>query len=276
MQLNFGYSPCPNDTFMFWAWAHRHVNCRLELTPQLADIQELNRLALERAAWHLTKTSIPAYLDPKVQEHYRLLSVGAALGTGCGPLVISKAPWQPGDKPLRVAIPGKNTTAFYLAQMAMASQVVEWTELRYDEIMPAVLDGVKVDAGVIIHESRFSYQGLGLHLAVDLGEWWETNTGLPLPLGVMLARRDLDESTVEQCEATLRASIELAWKALDGTHPLSESLWSYLRDNAIELDDTTIRSHIELYVTNYSSDLGSEGRRALDEFARRYAAVTAS
>lgn len=269
MKLDFGYSPCPNDTFMFWAWAHRKIESSIELSPRLADIQELNRLALGDSPYALTKVSIPTYLDPRVRDRYRLLSVGAALGRGCGPLVVSRVPWDPADaKRLRVAVPGRNTTAFSLAQMALGDWAEEWVELRYDEIMPAVLSGERVDAGVIIHESRFAYQALGLYCALDLGEWWEKSTDLPLPLGVMLAHRELSSADVEACEASLRKSIELAWKSL-GEDALDSSLWSYLRDNAIELNDQTIRSHIELYVTEFSRELGEEGCEAIEEFAKR-------
>lgn len=274
MELNFGYSPCPNDTFMFWAWAHGRLKTPVTLRPRLFDIQELNRRALDDAPWSLTKVSVPTYLHPTVRERYRLLSVGAALGRGCGPLLISKQAWERDSaRPLRVAVPGRNTTAFYLAQMAVSEWVTEWVEMRYDEIMSSVLRGERVDAGVIIHESRFAYQGLGLHCAMDLGEWWESTTGLPLPLGVMLARRDLGDKRISACEAALKESIEQAWKALE-REPKDRSLWKYLRDNAIELDDGTIRSHIELYVTEFSNDLGAQGRRALAEFAERAGALS--
>lgn len=271
MEQDFGYSPCPNDTFMFWAWVHGRVETPLTLRPRLFDIQELNRRALSDDPLGLSKVSIPTYLHPTVRERYRLLDVGAALGRGCGPLLIAKERWGNGSRrPLRVAIPGRNTTAYELARMAASEWVTEWVEMRYDEIMPEVLKGVKVDAGVIIHESRFAYQALGLHCAVDLGGWWEEVTGLPLPLGVMLARQDLGENLISACEAALRASIELGWKAL-ACEPKDDSLWSYLRTNAIELEDSTIRSHIELYVTDFSSDLGALGRQAIEEFARRLA-----
>jgi len=155
--------------------------------------------------------------------------------------------------------------------MAIGPWVKEWIELRYDEILPAVLSGNRVDAGVIIHESRFVYRELGLTCAFDLGEWWERETGLPLPLGVMLARNDLTQETVSRVEQNLRESITLAWRLIEQPEPqaLNESLWSYLRANAIELDDTTIRSHIDLYVNQYSLDLGSEGRAAITAFEER-------
>lgn len=269
MKLDFGYSPCPNDTFMFWAWAHGRLETSLELRPQLADIQELNRLALGEAPWALTKVSASAYLDPRISERYRLLDVGAALGRGCGPLVVSKEPWSLAQgRPLRLAVPGFDTTACRLARGAISSHVAEWVEMRYDEIMPATLEG-RVDAGVIIHESRFTYQGLGLNLAFDLGAWWEQRTGLPLPLGVMVARRDLDEATVAEVERALGESIRRAWEQFrsEPTAAESRALWSYLRENAIELDDATMAAHIDLYVNDYSLGLRSEGREALERFS---------
>jgi 1,4-dihydroxy-6-naphthoate synthase len=267
MTLPFGYSPCPNDTFMFWAWAHGRVPCELELAPHLADIQELNRLALDRGELPLTKVSASTYLQPRVQERYRLLQVGAALGRGCGPLIVSRQAWKEVPSQVRLAVPGLDTTACRLARAAVGDQVTDWVELRYDEVMSAVLEG-RVDAAVIIHESRFTYQALGLELAFDLGAWWEGLTGLPLPLGVMLAHRELGEETVHQVEGALRASIERAWQLFRATdEPESQALWQYLRQHAIELDDTTIGSHIRLYVNDFSLDLGAEGSAALQRFS---------
>ncbi len=268
MKLEFGFSPCPNDTFMFWAWVHQKVQSSIVLEPVMADIQELNRWALGDEPLALTKVSASTYLEPKVQERYRLLNVGAALGRGCGPLMVSKAPWSSGSGGLaKVAIPGRNTTAFRLAQSALGDQVTEWVELRYDDIMPAVLEG-RVDAGVVIHESRFTYAGLGLHLAFDFGSWWEDLRGLPLPLGVMVARRDLGEDLVAEVERSLGESLAQAWKLFEQPDsPENQELWTYLRHHAIELDDTTMSSHIDLYVNAYSADLGEEGRAALARFS---------
>ena len=256
---------------MFWAWVQDRLTQSLSLRPRLADIQELNQRALTKASWGLTKVSAATYLEPEVQSNYRLLSSGAALGRACGPLVISKEPWSSdSQQKLRVAIPGRNTTAFQLAKMAFQPWVQDWVELRYDRIMPAVLSG-EVEAGVIIHESRFSYQQLGLKLAMDLGEWWETKTGLPLPLGVMVARKDLSDEIVEQVETTLRDSIAKAWTTLERptSDPTNEALWQYMRSNAVEMEDTTILNHVKLYVNPYSLDLGEEGRQAISTFGER-------
>ncbi|HIB64437.1 MAG TPA: 1,4-dihydroxy-6-naphthoate synthase [Phycisphaerales bacterium] len=253
---------------MFWAWAHGKLSTELALEPVLYDIQELNRLALDEGELDFTKVSMATYLSPSVKEKYRLLSSGAALGKGCGPLVVSQKPWRPGEAgKLRLAIPGRDTTACKLAEMALGDEVEEWVELRYDKIMPAVLEGRDVDAGVIIHESRFVYKGLGLECAFDLGQWWEQETGLPLPLGVMLARRDLPENVAEEAEQILRDSIRLADELID--HASGESLWKYMRDNAVELEDQTMRAHVQLYVNRFSVDLGQQGRAAVKEFEKR-------
>lgn len=272
MSINFGYSPCPNDTFMFWAWAHGKVGEALAVSSVLHDIQELNRLAIEKSSLEFTKVSMATYLQPVIRERYRLISSGAALGRGCGPLVVSEKAWSIAEPtPLRLAVPGRDTTACKLAEMALGEWVSEWVELRYDEIMPAVLSGEVVDAGVIIHESRFVYHKLGLSCAFDLGKWWEKETGLPLPLGLMLARQDLDSEIVQRAEENLRQSIVHARTVMEAgpEHPDGASLWKYMRDNAIELEDETISAHVELYVNDFSVDLGEEGTAAVREFESR-------
>ena len=254
---------------MFWAWVHGKLSAELEVTPRLSDIQELNRIALGEARLPLTKVSMATYLRPEIQEQYQLLHAGAALGRGCGPLVVARNDWSLQEpKPLRLAIPGRDTTACKLAEMAMGPWVTEWVELRYDEIMAAVLDGSSVDAGVIIHESRFTYQEFGLQCALDLGDWWERKTSLPLPLGLMLAHKDLGAEKIGEVQRLLRESVAVAQKtmALPPDHEDSESLWTYMRDHAIELEDSTMRSHVELYVNEFSEDLGDEGLSAVRTF----------
>lgn len=254
---------------MFWGWVHGKLETSLALRPHMADIEELNRLALGDAPLALTKLSASTYLDPRVQERYRLLNVGAALGRGCGPLLVSRESWPVDDRRAKtIAIPGQNTTAARLARSALAGSEHRFIELRYDEIMPAILTGT-VEAGVIIHESRFTYAGLGLNLALDLGAWWEERTGLPLPLGLMVAQRDLNEELVSQVEHALGQSLELAWSLLEQPEAKDNAaLWAYLREHAIELDDSTMAAHIALYVNAFSANLGPEGRAAIERFAR--------
>lgn len=266
MTLEFGFSPCPNDTFMFWGWVHHHIRASLTLSPQLLDIQALNELALGPTPLALTKVSAATYLKPVIQERYQLLTVGAALGRGCGPLLVSYHPWTNSGKAARtVAIPGWDTTACRLAQAALSDSNLTWVQRPYHEIMPAV-HAQEVDAGVIIHESRFTYQQYGLHLAFDLGSWWEQHTGLPLPLGVMVAHRHLPQATIHAVESYLRESLRLAMETIksDSNSALCRDLWSYLRRHAIEMEESTMARHIELYVNAFSLDLGREGLEALN------------
>lgn len=254
---------------MFWAWVHGKISSDLAIVPRLRDIQELNRLALKDGPLPLTKVSMATYLRPEIRERYQLLRAGAALGRGCGPLIVSKEPWNLAHpRSVRLAIPGRDTTACKLAEMAMGSWVEEWVEMRYDEIMPAVLEGSRVDAGVIIHESRFTYQNFGLKCALDLGDWWEKETKLPLPLGLMLAHKALGAASIEQVELALRESVVLARETLSrpADDQGSKSLWKYMRENAVELEDSTIKSHVELYVNEFSEDLGTEGLAAVQAF----------
>jgi 1,4-dihydroxy-6-naphthoate synthase len=251
----FGYSPCPNDTFMFYAWSQAKIASQLAIEPRLADIQELNLQALGQRALPFTKISAALY--PRIKSDYAILSTGAALGIGCGPLIVGPDSGRPlsGRK---LAHPGIHTTAYQLARMALGTDPEQLIEMRYDEILPAVLRG-EVGAGVIIHESRFVYQGLGLSCLLDLGNWWEKKTSLPLPLGIMVAKRDIADPVLREAEHSLQRSIDFAWQN-------SDQAWGYIKEHAIEIDDSTIRSHIELYVNSWSRDLGSKGNEALQAF----------
>jgi 1,4-dihydroxy-6-naphthoate synthase len=256
--LRFGYSPCPNDTFAFHALAHGLVDTPLRIVPVLADIEELNVRA-RSGELELTKLSYGAF--PAVGERYRLLRSGAALGRGCGPLVVAREPMSLEEAvagPL--AIPGRDTTAFLLLRLA-AGAPAEAVELRYDRILAAVEHG-EVPAGLVIHESRFTYEEHGLVRVADLGEWWESETGLPVPLAVIGARADLDPEIVEAAEAALRDSVEYAF-----AHP--EASRAYVRAHSQELSDDVCDRHIALYVNEFSIDLGDEGMRAVQSLARR-------
>jgi 1,4-dihydroxy-6-naphthoate synthase len=251
--LRFGYSPCPNDTFAFHALAHGLVDTPLRIVPVLADIEELNVRA-RSGELELTKLSYGAF--PAVGERYRLLRSGAALGRGCGPLVVAREPMSLEEAvagPL--AIPGRDTTAFLLLRLA-AGAPAEAVELRYDRILAAVEHG-EVPAGLVIHESRFTYEEHGLVRVADLGEWWERETGLPVPLAGICARADLDEDTAAAAEAAIRASVEYAF-----AHPAASA--DYVRAHAQELSDEVCAAHIALYVNEFSVDLADDGLGAID------------
>ena len=251
-ELTFGYSPCPNDTFAFHALTHGLVNVPCRVTPVLLDIEELNRRAHE-GAFDLTKLSVGAFAA--VGNRYRLLRSGAALGDGVGPLVVTRTPMSLEQAVRgRVAIPGRETTAFHLLKLA-APTLGDVVELRYDRILHAVASG-EVEAGLIIHESRFTYAEHGLHKAMDLGDWWTHETGLPVPLAGICARSDLDDATVAAAERAIRESVQYAFD-----HPDASRV--YVGANAQEMSEAVCAQHIALYVNAFSLDVGEAGLRAI-------------
>jgi 1,4-dihydroxy-6-naphthoate synthase len=258
VKLTFGFTPCPNDAFAFHALVHGLVPAPFEVEPVLLDIEELNRRAAE-ADLQLTKLSFGA--AAAAGDGYRLLRSGAALGRGVGPLVVAgEAGSLEQATAGRVGVPGRETTAFLLLRLA-APALGEAVELRYDRILGAVVAG-EVDAGLIIHESRFTYREHGLVAVADLGEWWEGETGLPVPLAGIFARVDLDPALVGEVEAAIRASVEYAF-----AHP--EASRDYVRSLAHELSDDVCASHIALYVNEHSVDIGDEGLAAVDRLLGR-------
>ena len=251
MALTLGFSPCPNDTFVFHALVHGLVDGPAFEPPVYADIDVLNGLAL-RGELDVVKVSYGVL--PELSG-YTLLSSGGALGRGCGPLVVTRG--LSDVRGATVAIPGRQTTAYRLLRLwdpGIADVVV----MPFDRIMPAVRAG-EVDAGLVIHESRFTYPSYGLTAVADLGEWWERETGLPIPLGAIVARSTLDVAPIE---AAIRASVEHAW-----AHP-SDSR-DYVLAHSQELAPDVVDAHIALYVNDFTRDLGDEGRRAVDELLRR-------
>ena len=251
-ELTFGYSPCPNDTFAFHALTHGLVEAPFRVRPVLLDIEELNRRA-HQGEFDLTKMSVGAFAA--VGDRYRLMRSGAALGEGVGPLVVTRTPMSLEEAVRgRVAIPGRETTAFQLLRLA-APSLTDVVEVRYDRILRAVRDG-EVHAGLIIHESRFTYAEHGLSRAADLGDWWTSETGLPVPLAGICARNDLDEATVLAAELAIRASVQHAFD-----HP--EASREYVRANAQEMSAEVCAQHIALYVNDFSRDIGAEGLRAI-------------
>ena len=259
-RITLAYSPCPNDTYIFAALTNGLLADAPRVDVVLLDIDELNDAAAD-ARYPLTKVSYGAI--PYLMRDYRLLRSGGALGRGCGPLVVARPDrinsWSALDDPL-VAIPGERTTAFLLLQLALGRRP-RTQIMRFDRIVDAVARG-EVDAGLIIHESRFTYQHAGLHALLDLGSWWEETTGHPIPLGAILARRDLGEERAREIDAAVRESLAFARND-------EAAIMPYVREHAFEMNEAVMRAHIGLYVNDYSIDVGAEGLLAVEElFAR--------
>lgn len=262
--IPFGFSPCPNDTFAFWAAVHGAVPTGgLRFEPVLADIEALNQRAIAgEEALPVTKLSVPALA--RVADRYSVLPSGAALGFGCGPLVVvrdgSRLRSFADLDSARIAIPGRNTTAFLLLSI-LGPRPRECVPMRFHEVMPAVASGA-CDAGLVIHESRFTYRDHGLRELADLGVLWEAATGGPLPLGVIAARRDVDAATRRTIGEALRTSVALARRE-------PERARAYVRAHARELADDVCDRHIALYVNHFTEDLGAAGSAAIDALLAR-------
>ena len=252
--LTLAYSPCPNDTFIFTPWVEGHVAGAPDVRERFEDIDTLNQIAL-RGEPDVVKVSFHAL--GHLRDRYYLLRSGGALGRGCGPLVVAKTPFPRQELAAKtVAIPGALTTAALLVRLfAPELRDANITVMPFDRIMPAVCEG-RIDAGVIIHESRFTYQRHGLTQIVDLGEWWERETGHAIPLGGILMRRDLGDDLVRRTERTLAASVDFA-------HAHTDVVWPTVRRHAQEMDDHVMRQHIDLYVNDFTRDYGVEGEAAI-------------
>ncbi|MGH7727880.1 MAG: 1,4-dihydroxy-6-naphthoate synthase [Vulcanimicrobiaceae bacterium] len=264
--LALAYSPCPNDTYIFAAWTQGKLRGAPPVRVVLDDVEALNEAA-RAARFELTKVSYGAI--PYLTSGYRILRAGGALGRACGPLVVARkdgAARTLAELPTgaRIAIPGTLTTAYLLLRLALPHAPVA-VPMRFDRIVAAVAAG-EVEAGLIIHESRFTYQNAGLRALADLGDWWERETGAPIPLGAILVRRDLPAALARELDATIRASLALA-------RADEASIAPYVRAHAFEMDDAVMRAHIALYVNDYSDDLGADGIAAVEGlFARASAA----
>ena len=265
MTLSLGFSPCPNDCFMFDAIVHRRIDLEgLEFDVRLADVEALNQAAFAGEA-DVTKLSYHAYAY--CIADYVLLDAGSALGRNCGPLLIatrSIAKDEVAAGGLSIAIPGKYTTANFLLGLAFP-RAQHKTALVFSEIESALLDG-RFDAGLIIHENRFTYAGKGLKKIIDLGEYWEDTTGAPIPLGGIVIKRSLADEVKQCVNRVLRRSVEYAF-----AHR-SASL-DYVRAHAQEMSEDVMYRHIDLYVNDYSVDLGTEGRRAVELLFAKAAAT---
>ena len=257
-KFTLGFSPCPNDTFIFDALVNGRIDTgNIELEVVLADVEELNRMAL-LGKLDITKISYNAFAQ--VHYRYQLLNAGSALGQKCGPLVITKQELTSEElKTARIAIPGKNTTANFLMSYAFP-EAQNKEEFLFSEIENAVLEG-KVDAGVIIHENRFTYQDKGLIKLADLGEVWESKTGFPIPLGGIAISRRLKPSLRKQFDLLLRQSVEYAFE-----NPTASS--DYVKCHAQEMEESVMQAHIALYVNQFSVDLGAKGKAAITEMYR--------
>jgi 1,4-dihydroxy-6-naphthoate synthase len=255
MKLTLGFSPCPNDTYILDALVHRKIDTEgLEFDYFMADVEQLNGEAFNEKP-DVTKLSFHAFLH--LAGKYLLLDSGAALGFGAGPLIVSKN--LNNFKELAgktVAIPGIYTTANLLFSLAMKAKVYK-KEMLFSDIENAILSG-EIDAGVIIHESRFTYQSKGLHKLMDLGEYWEKSTGSPVPLGGIAAHKRLGNDVIAKVERSIRRSVEFA-NAHKG------ELNEFIRCNAQEMDDAVMQKHIDLYVNDFSLSLGLQGKQAVNQ-----------
>jgi 1,4-dihydroxy-6-naphthoate synthase len=260
--LSLAFSPCPNDTFVFHALVHGLVPGAPGFDVTFADVDVTNTAAAD-GRFDLVKVSYAAL--PWLLDSYALLPCGGALGRGCGPLVLTNGGTDPAA--LRggtVAVPGDRTTAYLLFRLWAAEHQPDRIEVvPFDKIMPGVAEG-RYDAGLVIHEARFTYRNYGLTSLADLGEWWEGDTGLPIPLGAILAKR----GTVDPAEAAgwVRASVRHAW-----AHPADSA--EYVAAHAQEMDHAVQRQHIGLYVNGFTEDLGDEGYAAIEALLGRAAAA---
>ncbi len=261
MNYSLAYSPCPNDTYIFAALTNGLLSDAPHVDVILDDVEALN-LAARSGRYELTKVSYGAI--PYLLDSYRILRAGGALGRGCGPLVVARE-----ARELRsfgsaaiFAIPGKLTTAYLLLRLALGHEP-HVREMRFDAIVDAVASG-DVDAGLIIHESRFTYGRAGLHSVIDLGDWWETTTGNPIPLGAILVRRDIDSAAGRVLNGAIRRSLQFARER-------ESEIIDYVRAHAFEMDDDVMRAHIALYVNDFSDDVGAYGIAAVTDLLARAA-----
>lgn len=265
--MNIAFSPCPNDTFVFHAWAHGLVPGAPELHVTYADIDVTNGLAARGEGPEVLKISYAAL--PWVLDRYHLLPCGGALGRGCGPLVLTADPATAARGPSvlagkKVAVPSERSTAYLLFRLWAAKHVPggigEVVVMPFHRIMPAVQNG-EIDAGLVIHEARFTYPSYGLTMLADMGAWWEEDTGLPIPLGAIIARKDLDPA---QVAGWVRASVEYAW-----ANPQASR--AYVLEHAQEMSPQVAEAHIGLYVNEFTRSLGEQGYGAVRALLTRAA-----
>ena len=257
-KLTLGFSPCPNDTFIFDAMLHGKVDTEgIDFEVFMEDVEALNRRAFAGGI-DVTKLSYHAFAY--LTDRFALLDAGSALGNNCGPLLVARTPMDAAAiAAARIAIPGKMTTANFLLSLAYP-EARNKQETLFSDIEDAVLEG-RADAGLIIHENRFTYARKGLVKLGDLGEYWETTTGLPIPLGGIAVRRDLPAGIQQKMNRVMRRSVEYAFAR-------PEEVMPFVRRHAQAMDDDVMKAHIDLYVTSFTEDLGEKGRSAVEQMFR--------
>ena len=260
MDFTLGFSPCPNDTFIFDALVNKKINTGdFHFSVRLEDVETLNELAKKEV---LDFTKISYGVLPLITKNYIVLNSGGALGKGVGPLLISQKPVDCNDvEKYTIVIPGENTTAHLLFSLAFPNAKKKIFK-RYDEIENSVLESENV-LGVIIHENRFTYMDRGLFKIVDLGSFWEEKTSFPIPLGGIVGKRNMDENILMQVDALIKESMEYAFEH----YPL---ISDYVKEHSQEMEVEVMKKHIDLYVNNYSINLGEEGRNAVQKFMEIY------
>ena len=255
MKLSLGFSPCPNDTFIFYALIHHKIDLQgLDFEFVIEDVEFLNKAAL---AEDLDITKMSYYAYSKLTHQYQMLASGGALGSNCGPLLISKNKGIDISPNSKVAIPGINTTANLLLSLAYPA-LKNKTEVLFSDIEDAVLNGY-YDLGLIIHESRFTYEKKGLHKVMDLGEFWETETHSPIPLGGIAMKRTLPPEVRKIVNELIHQSTDYAFQHRDETMP-------FVKSHSQDMEENVINAHIDLYVNAYTLDLGEKGRKGVRTF----------
>lgn len=263
MELTLGFSPCPNDTFIFDAMVNNKIDTRgITFSYVMEDVETLNVWA-EQGKLDITKLSYNTFIH--TVSNYALLHSGSALGEGVGPILVSKQPLDINSiNDYRIAVPGFKTTANLLLTLAFPG-AMDKTELVFNEIETAVLNG-EFDAGLIIHEGRFTYQQKGLTKLIDLGDWWEQTTHAAIPLGGIVIRRSFDKELCATVDAIIKESLAYSWQHYPELTP-------FVTENAQEMEEEVMRKHINLYVNDYTADLGDKGRAAINTLFEKAAAA---
>ncbi|WP_280771401.1 1,4-dihydroxy-6-naphthoate synthase [Salipaludibacillus daqingensis] len=263
--MKLAFSPCPNDTFVFHAWTHGLIDGAPQLDVTYADIDKTNYWAMDLEGPEVMKISFAAL--PYVIDDYRLIPCGGALGRGCGPLVLTSggngSPENLVGK--TVAVPSDKSTAYMLFRLWTSQKIPDGVGkikvMPFHEIMPAVKEG-RVDAGLVIHEARFTYIDYGLDLLVDLGDWWEEDTGFPIPLGAIIAKRSLGKK--QELTEWIQSSVQYAWDKPDAS-------MDYVMEHAQEMSTEVAKNHIDLYVNEFTGELGEKGYAAVESLLGRAA-----